>query len=390
MDYVDLGTLSRKTITRRRGQRKIKLSSKLVGVLLIIIIGFATVKLLLSSATTVWADFWSASGSVISYMLPGSVKVKKDGGVTNVLLVGIDRRARVPYTYQGPDDTLMRNGFLADTIIVASLNYETDQLSMLSLPRDLWLEIPEFGSLQKQYSKINACYALGDRFSGEEDGGMLLLSQVLEDVLDIPIHYWARIDFVGFEKGVDAIGGIDLIVDQAFDDYQFPRVGNEGAPWDQRWEHVHFDAGLQHMDGATALKYARSRHALGPEGTDFARSKRQQKVIIAAKNKVVSSSTLFNPIKLKELFEVVSDNLNLKTDIKLSEIPLFFSLAKGLVDEEVQTYSLTDEGLSLLATPQDLSMYGGAWILLPTAGFSDYSDIQGFVKGAFYSAISEP
>ncbi|MBU0708366.1 hypothetical protein KJ596_01285, partial [Patescibacteria group bacterium] len=93
MDYVDLGTLSRKTITRRRGQRKIKLSSKLVGVLLIIIIGFATVKLLLSSATTVWADFWSASGSVISYMLPGSVKVKKDGGVTNVLLVGIDRRA---------------------------------------------------------------------------------------------------------------------------------------------------------------------------------------------------------------------------------------------------------------------------------------------------------
>ena len=184
------------------------------------------------------------------------------------------------------------------------------------------------------------------------------------------------------EKGIDAIEGIDVVVERTFDDYMFPRPGYENAPWNQRWEHVHFDAGLQHMDGATALEYARSRHALGVEGSDFARSRRQQKVIIAAKNKILSSSTLFNTAKLKELYEVVSDHV--RTNVKLSEFPLFFSLAKQFSDKEVKTYSLTDETENLLAAPTDLSLYGGAWVLVPAAGGEDFSDVQGFVKGIFY------
>lgn len=343
---------------------------------------FFTFFWLRAPAGTVLGKFRAASGSVISHMLPGSPRLKQEDGVTNILLIGIDRRSSVPYTYQGIDGAVVHNGFLADTIMVASVNSAAHRVSLLSLPRDLWVTIPAYGDLQKQYSKINAAHALGDRFSNEENGGILLVKEVVEEIADIPIHYWARIDFEGFEKGVDAVEGVDILVERSFDDYMFPRLGFENAAWEQRWEYVHFDTGVQHMDGATALKYARSRHAYGPEGTDFARAQRQQNVIIALKNKVISSETLFSVTKIKALYGAVANNL--KTDIELSEIPYFFSLAQDLALEEIKTYSLTDQESRLLTTPADISLYGNAWVLIPTAGSNNFSEVQEYVKKALY------
>lgn len=317
-----------------------------------------TVKLLTQPIGQVLGSFWENSTSAVTRMLTGPRSLKKDHGVTNVLLIGVDRR--------NPRE----GNFLADTLIIASFNHNTQKATLLSLPRDLWVK----------GSKINAIHTLGEK-AGYEGGGMQFLTDTLEEVLNIPIHYYARIDFEGFEKGIDAVSGVDIFVDTAFDDYMYPRSGFENAPWEERFEHLHFDEGLQHMDGKTALKYARSRHALGPEGTDFARARRQQKVILAVKNKVLSSETLFDFGRLRELYFALSENV--VSNIEIAEFPLFFNLANKFGEQKIETYVLDggDGPGGLLYSPQDVENYGGAWVLLPKAG--DFNEVQEFVKEIF-------
>lgn len=322
-------------------------------------IAIYTVKLLTQPIGQVLGSFWENSTSAVTRMLSGPRSLKKDDGLTNFLLVGIDKRNR------------KEGSFLADTLIIASFNHKAEKATLLSLPRDLWVN----------GTKINALPALGDQ-GNYPGGGMKLLIGSLEEILDIPIHYYARIDFEGFEKGIDAIGGIDIFVDTVFDDYMYPRAGFENAPWEERFEHLHFDEGLQHMDGKTALKYARSRHALGPEGTDFARARRQQKVLLAVKNKVLSAETLFDFGRLRELYFALSENT--VTNVEVAEFPLFFNLAKNFGGQKVETDVLDggDGRGGLLYSPPDLENYGGAWVLIPKAG--DFSQVQEFVKEIFY------
>ena len=312
-------------------------------------IAIYSIKLLAQPVGQVLGSFWDNSTSAITHIITGPRSLKKDSDVTNVLLIGIDRR--------NPRE----NSFLADTIIVASFNHKTSQSTLLSLPRDLWVE----------GSKINAVHALGKSFP-----------DVLEKILDVPIHYYAQIDFEGFEKGIDAVSGIDIFVDTAFDDYMYPRAGYEDAPWEERFEHLHFDQGLQHMDGETALKYARSRHAFGPEGTDFARARRQQKVILAVKNKVLSTETLFDFGTLRGLYFALAENVT--SSVEIAELPLFFNLAKKFGDQKVENFVLdgNDGPGGLLYSPPDLETYGGAWVLVPKSG--DWSEVQAFMQEIFY------
>lgn len=321
-------------------------------------IAIYSVKLLVQPVGQVLGSFWENSTSAVTRMLTGPRSLKKDEGVTNFLLVGIDRRSR------------NENSFLADTLIIASFNHKTEKATLLSLPRDLWVK----------GTKINAIPALGDQ-SAYPNGGMQLLADTLEETISIPVHYYARIDFEGFEKGIDAISGIDIFVDTAFDDYMYPRAGYENAPWEERFEHLHFNEGLQRMDGVTALKYARSRHALGPEGTDFARARRQQKVLLAVKNKVLSTETLFDFGRLRELYFALTENVF--TNVEIAELPLFFNLAKNFEGQKIETFVLDggDGPGGLLYSPQDIENYGGAWVLVPKAG--DFSEVQEFVREIF-------
>lgn len=376
MKYTDFNN-QRMSINDKPRTKKWFKSAVLIALLAITIYG---VKLLVQPIGSVLGSFLSNSTSIISYMISNK-KIAQTDGVTNALLVGIDRRGSVPYTFIGEGGKISHNGFLADTIIVASFNHQTQEITLLSLPRDLWVKVEPFGRVGAQYTKINAAHALGDEFN-YDGGGMALLKKVVEDILGIPIHYWARIDFEGFEKAVDAIGGVDIFVENSFDDYMYPREGYEDAPWQERFEHVHFDAGLQHMDGKTALEYARSRKALGSEGTDFARARRQQNLVIAAKNKILSSETLFNLTKVKNLYLALSENV--ATNVEIDEAPLFFNLVQKYQNSEIKAYVLNgdDEEEQLLYSPQNLEDFGGAWVLLPKGG--NWSKIQEFVHQIFY------
>lgn len=302
----------------------------------------------------------------------------------NILLLGIGGG-----THDGPN--------LTDTIIFASIDPKQKKVTMVTLPRDLY--IPEL------HSKINKAYA-----DGQEKGkGLVLAKAVVGKVLDQKIDYGFRIDFNGFIKAVDYMGGLDIDVDRTFDDYAYPVSGKEdelcgfeqeavatlsaqistGSAQDLdffpcRFEHLHFDQGIQHMDGTMALKYVRSRHALGPEGSDFARSKRQEKVISAFKDKVFSAETFLNPLKLLSLFDTFQSSID--TDITKDEYDDFVKLAQKMKGATTKNYVIDagdqEEGRPelLINPPVSFDQYGGAWVLVPKAGPSDYSEIQSYVR----------
>src|SRR6056297_1787250 len=154
-------------------------------------------------------------------------------------------------------------GYLTDTIILAGLKPSTQEVALLSIPRDL--NVPVEGRGKLKINSINAYAELEEKGSGGE-----ATRQALSNLLDIPIHYYARVDFQGFINIINELGGIRVYVEETLDDYKYPIMGREKAEnYNSRFEHLHIEKGWQKMDGELALKYARSRHAGGSQGSDF-------------------------------------------------------------------------------------------------------------------------
>lgn len=304
----------------------------------------------------------------------------------NILLLGIGGGS-----HEGPN--------LTDTIIFASIDPKNKKVTMVTLPRDLW--VPDLDA------KINYAYASGE--AGKKKKGLMLAKAAVGKILGQKIDYGFRIDFNGFIKAVDRMGGLDIDVARSFDDYAYPLSGKEdelcgvteesvasmsaqiasgsATEFDLfpcRYEHLHFDKGVQHMDGDTALKYVRSRHALGPEGSDFARSQRQERVINAFKDKVFSAGTLLNPITLVSLYDTFQASID--TDIQKKEYDDFVKLAQKMKGSTTKNYVIDtgDESVDrpdlLVNPPLSPDRYGGAWVLVPKAGPSNYTQIQSYVK----------
>jgi len=256
---------------------------------------------------------------------------------TNIALLGIGGQGH-------------EGGELTDSILVASVHHDTKKITLISIPRDIYLNTAR--------AKINSIYYYGEK--AEPGTGLATLKTSLTEVIGLPIHYALLIDFSGFIKAIDAVGGITVTVDRTFDDYKYPIPGMENAePESSRYEHLHFEAGTQKMDGVTALKYVRSRHALGDEGTDFARSARQQKVIRAFIGSLISRDTVFNSARITTLKTALNDSI--KTDINESLISSFTKLGLSLNYDEIKSVTIE----SLLYNPKNLAPYGGAWVLIP-------------------------
>ena len=215
-----------------------------------------------------------------------------------VLLLGIDERKQET----GP--------FRTDTMLVLTINPAAKTAGMLSIPRDLWVTIPAMDT----EGKINTAHFLGDAYN-YPGGGPALAMETVKQELGIPIDYYVRFNFDSFEKVVDAIGGVEICVAEAIDDPLYPALDNYG------YDPLHIDAGCQHMDGALALKYARTRH----NGTDFDRAKRQQQVILAIRDKVMKQNLLPQlvaqaPTLLNTLQSAIKTNLTLDQMIQLAKL----------------------------------------------------------------------
>ncbi|MCA9391966.1 LCP family protein [candidate division WWE3 bacterium] len=356
--------------TGKQGSNKTVKALVVIFSLFVILFG---AKLMLSPIVSAIASIVKESTATLSYLI-SHPELEEVNGVTNILLVGVDER------FEGGTS-------LTDTIIILSYNHDTNSASMVSFPRDLWVRIPAFNNVGSYFTKINGVYTVGEEYGYSDENGGLgggsgLLARVIQDHLDIPIQYYVRVNFDAFRNAIDAVGGVDIYVDEAFTDYQYPREGYENAPESSRYEVVSFDQGWQHMDGETALKYSRSRHAFGPEGSDFSRARRQQKVIMALKDKILSNDTLFNLSRIKNLYISLASEFD--TNIQAAEVPAFYGLAKEQEDlTGIQTTVLSsglDDPGSLLYVP-NADDFGGAFVLLPRGGWSEVED---YVKGILY------
>lgn len=291
---------------------------------------------------------FSVPGVVISYVAPTQPHIKSTDGRTHVLLLGIAGGAH--------DGAL-----LSDTMMVASIEPKKNDVVLFSLPRDLWVSDLNGGT------KLNAAYAYGEL--KRKGAGIILAKSIVSDMLGIPIHYAVRIDFRGFERAVDEIGGIRVTVDRSFDDYRYPIAGKENDLCDGdetyacRYEHVSFQKGTFVLDGARALQYVRSRMGTNNEGSDFARSRRQQKVLAAFTQKVLSVETLLNPSRVVNLIETFGENV--ESDIKTEEIDDFAKITQGLQSTSVRSFILDDSNDPPLLINPPPEQYGGMWVLIP-------------------------
>lgn len=258
--------------------------------------------------------------------------------------------------------------YLTDTIMLASFRPSTNQASLISFPRDLVSPV-------SGWQKINSINAYAEQ--KEPGSGGLATQESFSSLLQIPIDYYVRIDFNGFINIIDELGGVEVNVENTLDDYSYPIMGQEDNPsYYSRFEHLHIEAGPQIMDGQTALKYARSRHGVGGEGSDFARARRQQLVIEAVKNKLLSAKTLLNPVMLAKLSEQFS--LNVSTNLSTWEALRLWDIVKNIDRSEIISQVLSDAPDNLLVSGTGDN---GAYILTPRSG--NFSTIRSLVQNIF-------
>ena len=242
----------------------------------------------------------------------------------NILFLGLDRRDNDP----GPWRT--------DTMILFSVDPISKTISMLSIPRDLYVPIPGFGE-----DRINAAHAYGDQFK-LPGGGPELAKRTVQYNLGIPVDYFVRLDFRGFEKIIDQINGIDIDVPRTIVDTEYPTP-------DYGTMTVRFEAGRQHMDGKRALQYARTRH----DSNDFDRSRRQQQVITAVRDKVLGLQVSLD--RIPGLLRLLGDSV--QTDMSLKEI---YAVAQAARQMSSLNGEVIDETMTWPARTT-----GGAEVLLP-------------------------
>lgn len=287
---------------------------------------------------------------------------------------------RINIVFSGMGGQNHPGGMLTDSIIFLSYKPSTNQLSMLSIPRDLL--VPISGHNQ---DKINSAFADGYNDYSRKNcnsknaascrskaliEGAKLMNQTVSNVLNQPVGYYVSADFSGFEKMIDQLGGIDVNVGKAISDPTFPA--------DDMIHYAPFKitAGQHHMDGALALKYARSRHTT----SDFDRAKRQQIIIEAAKDKALKLGFLSNPKNIIDMISNLGDSL--KTDMTPNELRTFVDLIKSIPSDKITTQVLDDGPDGQLVSYND-----GAFYLKPKTG--NFKEIQNYVRNIFALTVSE-
>lgn len=270
---------------------------------------------------------------------PAQLRGEGDGRV-NLLLIGVD---------EGES--------LSDSIILLSLDPIAKDVAMVSIPRDMYVDIPGFGS-----AKINAAHSYGENYD-HEGGGPALLEETVSQTLDIPIHYYVRLNFDAFLEAIDTVGGVEVNVAETIDDFSYPNEATGGH------SHFYLESGPQQLDAATALKYARSRYS----SSDFDRSRRQQELLLAFRDKVLTLGTLTNPAKINSLLHTFRGNV--ETDLNVDEITRLVEIGKDIEADKVVRGQLDTSEDSFLSFS---NLYGQS-VLVPTAG--DYSEIQEYVRG---------
>lgn len=289
--------------------------------------------------------------------------VQKDSyGHTNILLVGVGGEG-----HDGEN--------LTDTMIVASLDHKANTVSMISLPRDFYIENAEVG----WGTRINSVYEYIIDETEDPAYAMSQLQGEIENVFNIDLHYYAKIDFQGFTEIVDALGGVTVNVQSAIIDESYPAP--DGAK--VLYEPFYLSAGVQELDGETALKYVRSRH----NTSDFDRARRQQEVIAAIKDKATSLGFLTSPGKISNMANAISSNF--ETDMEWDEMLSLLDFAEGITADSIHSAVISDDATAMggfLYTPPREE--NDPYYLIPYAGDLNFIELQFFAQLFLYHGIA--
>lgn len=271
--------------------------------------------------------------------------------VVNILLLGTDERS--------DDNSPPRT----DTMILLTLDPNTQTAGMLSMPRDLWVPIPGL----EMANKINTAYMYGEirQYPG---GGAQLAKNTVSAFIGHEVQYYVHINFGGFVQLIDLIGGIDVIVPTTINDDKYPTT-NYGV------ETFYIEAGLQHLDGATALKYARTRH----EDSDYGRAHRQQDIIRAVMDKVLRADMI--PTMLSNAGALLTTIRN-SVD---TDIPLATQLELATYLQKNKLHDIRQLVLDKQYGDEDPNGPEGAWILRP-----DRTKVRAAVAGFFSPPAQGP
>lgn len=296
----------------------------------------------------------------------------EESGTVRVLLLGIGGEG-----HDGP--------YLSDTIILAQIKLQTSEVSLTSIPRDYYVKLPQnFG-----YRKINAAFAEGFNVNKNWDEAGRFAREVVGQISGMDIPYFAVVDFSGFEQAINQLDGIEVEVERTFTDYQYP--DNTGGYLPPQT----FTAGMQHFDGRRALIYARSRHAAGSEGSDFARSQRQQKIIQAFREKALKLNLVGDSGQIAQLLQTFASHFH--TNLTPGQLLRLARIGQKIEHANIITTSL-DPATGLIC-PQITE--DGAYILAPCAGRSA-QDVKDYFtnaqaigklakeKGVVWIATTEP
>ena len=296
----------------------------------------------------------------------------EDEGRVNILLAG-----------NSADDAGHGGAELTDSIMIASIDVKNKTGYLMSIPRDLYVDIPGNG-----YAKINEVYQDGkeDNFSGSgyATGGMGLLEKTVSENFGITLHYYALVNYTALEEAVNAVGGIKVTINSSDPRglYDSSRDLQTGQPL------VRLPNGEVTLNGRAALDLSRARgHGRGSYGyaqSDFTRTENQRKVLLGIKDKATSLGTLSNPVKLGQLLDSLGNNVD--TDLGSGEMRRLYELSKQIPSSKIKSVSLNDaNGKNLLMSYRTRS---GQSALVPSAGVDDYTDIKAFLESL--QAVPKP
>ena len=246
---------------------------------------------------------------------------------------------------------------LTDTLMVMSIDEKTKHGFLLSIPRDLLVMIPETNF----YTKINNLY---------QEHGIDSVQTVLGEITGLNFNYNIVIDLQGVKKIIDQVGGIDILIEKEIYDPAFP------GPFDS-YQLFILKEGWQHFDGETALKYIRTRYGAG---ADFARMRRQQKVLTTLKEKISLLHPVWNLPIVLSIWQTLTDHF--QTNLSLKNIKAFWETIKDIDLEKVELKVL-DPTTGLLVSDYTILGDQKAYILRPTAGINNYEEIKNFIKTLF-------
>lgn len=327
--------------------------------------------LILLALCGVWVGWKFVSNGVKIFGWRGVIDAFK-----TTKLKGEDQ-GRVTFLLAGnsADDAGHGGAELTDSIMLASIDTKNKTGYIMSIPRDLYVNIPGFG-----YAKINEAYEDGKRsnFSGGgyPAGGMGLLEKTVSQAFGVNIQYYALVNYTALEQAVNAVGGINVTIESSDPRglYDPSRDLKTGQPL------VKLPNGVVHLDGRAALDLSRARghssRSYGYGSGDFTRTENQRKILLGIKDKAGSMATLSNPVKLGQLMDSMGNNV--QTDLKSSEVKRLFQLSKQIPSSKVKSVSLDDaDGKDLLKSYLNRK---AQWTLIPELGVDDYTDIRAFVS----------